>query len=165
MIILKYHIKRSDKEIKDKETMTKILKQTQYVTLAMVKDGEPYLVSLSHGYDEENNCIYIHSASEGKKLDYINANPNIWGQALIDKGYHENECSHLFASVMFKGKVTWLETPEEKDRAFKTMILQLEPNPERLLNKFIGSKNVHGTVTGRIDIEYMTGKISEEVNL
>ncbi len=63
---MKYHMLRHDKEITDEETLKKILKTTQYVTLAMVKDSEPYLVSLSHGYDEEKHCIYFHSPKKGK---------------------------------------------------------------------------------------------------
>ena len=76
---MKYHIRRKDKEITEQDQMKKILKTTNYVTLAMVKDGEPYLVSLSHAYDEAEHSIYFHSASEGKKLDYLRANPNVWG--------------------------------------------------------------------------------------
>jgi nitroimidazol reductase NimA-like FMN-containing flavoprotein (pyridoxamine 5'-phosphate oxidase superfamily) len=79
-----YHIRRKDKEIIEKEILTKILKKAKYVTIAMVKDGEPYLVSLSHGFDEKKGFIYFHSASEGKKLDYLKANPIVWGQAILD---------------------------------------------------------------------------------
>ncbi len=48
---MKYHMLRDDKEITDEGALKKILKTAQYVTLAMVKDNEPYLVSLSHRYD------------------------------------------------------------------------------------------------------------------
>jgi len=160
-----YHIRRKDKEITDPEQMKKLLKTTKYVTLAMVKDGEPYLVALSHAYDEAEHCIYIHSASEGKKLEYLHANPVVWGQAMQDHGYHKGECSHLYSSVMFKGRVEFIEDVEEKRRAFKAMILQLEPEPESIMDETLKSKGIPTTVVAKINIEYMSGKKSEEVPL
>jgi nitroimidazol reductase NimA-like FMN-containing flavoprotein (pyridoxamine 5'-phosphate oxidase superfamily) len=160
-----YHIRRKDKEITDKEKLKKILKEASYVTLAMVKDDEPYLVSLSHGYDEKKNCIYFHSASEGKKLDYMRVNPMIWGQAMLDHGYHVGECSHLYASVMFKGRVEFIDDIETKRQVFKTMIQQLEPNPDTIMDDMVNSKGIPTTVVGRINLEYMTGKKSVNVVL
>ncbi len=162
---MRYHVRRKDKDIKDEETMKKILRETSYVTLALVKDGEPYLVSLSHGYDEEENCLYFHSAPEGKKLDYIRENPIVWGQALMDHGYHKGECSHLYASVMFKGELEFIEDAEAKRHAFKTMVLQLEPEPDSIMDDMLGSEGIPSTIVGRINIEYMTGKKSDEVTV
>ncbi len=162
---MRYHVRRKDKEITDPEQLRKILKTTDYVTLAMVKDGEPYLVSLSHAYDEAEHCIYFHSAPEGKKLDYLRANPVVWGQALLDHGYHKGECSHLYASVMFKGRVEFIEDTETKRQVFKAMVLQQEPDPESIMNDMLSSMGIPTTVVGRIVIEEMTGKKSAEVTL
>jgi len=43
-------------------------------------DNEPYLVSLSNGYDEAINCLYFHCADEGKKAAYLKANSKLWGK-------------------------------------------------------------------------------------
>ena len=107
-----YHMRRKDKEFKEKTLLEKVLKDTQYVTLAMVDEGEPYLVTLSHGYDPENGRIYIHMANGGKKLDVLRKYPKVWGQAMHDHGYHKGECSHLYVSVMFKGKVNFIGDAE-----------------------------------------------------
>lgn len=162
---MRYHIRRQDKEITDSEDMKKILLDADYVTLALVKDNMPYLVSLSHGYDEEENCIYFHSASEGKKLEYMRTNPVVWGQAMLDHGYHKGECSHLYASVMFKGKIEFIEDVETKRYVFRTMINQLEPDPESIMDGLLSSKGIPTTVVGKINIEYMSGKKSAEVLL
>ena len=106
---MRYHVRRKDKEITDEAAMKRILKTTQYVTIAMARDNRPYLVSLSHGYDEEKHCVYFHCAREGKKLDYLKGNSSVWGQAVIDGEYVHGECSHNYASVMFSGDVTFLE--------------------------------------------------------
>lgn len=156
-------MRRTDKEFSDQESLSKVLKTTEYMSLAMVKDGEPYLVSLSHGYDETRNCLYFHSAEQGKKLDFLEANPNVWGQVLIDHGYAEGECSHRFISIMFKGKVRFLTSVEEKKNAFRVMINQLEPNPESIMDTMLSSEGLPSTVVGEISIEFMTGKKTPEL--
>ncbi|MBO3803034.1 MAG: pyridoxamine 5'-phosphate oxidase family protein [Candidatus Brockarchaeota archaeon] len=159
-----YHVRRKDKEITDARVLRKILKATKYVTIAMSKDNVPYLVSLSHGYDEGRNCLYFHCAPVGKKLDYIRSNNVVWGQALLDHGYAEGECDHLYASVHFKGTVSFVENPEEKRMAIECMMKQLDRKPGELIAG-IDAERLKGTTIGRIDIEYMSGKKSKEVTL
>jgi nitroimidazol reductase NimA-like FMN-containing flavoprotein (pyridoxamine 5'-phosphate oxidase superfamily) len=102
---MSYHIRRKDKEITNTTVLKKILRSTKYITIALSMNNQPYLVTLSHGYDEKQNCIYFHCAAEGKKLDYLNSNSTLWGQAILDYGYSEGNCTHLYASVHFSGKV------------------------------------------------------------
>ena len=160
-----YHMKRKDKEITDASVLKKILRSTRYVTVALCKDNQPYLVTLSHGYDENRNCIYFHCAKEGKKLDYLKSNNAVWGQAMLDYGYLEGQCDHLFASVHFRGKVAFLEQPEEKRLALECMIRQLDKNPESLAAKLVksDSERLKETVIGRIDLDYVSGKKSQEI--
>jgi hypothetical protein len=162
---MRYHLRRTDKEIKEKYKLEKILKETQYITLAMVKDGMPYLVSLSHGYDIENQCIYFHCANEGKKLDYLRSNPKVWGQVIIDQGYKLGECTHEYVTVMFQGETTFVEKLEEKKNAFRIMIKQLEEDPQPILDKFLNSEGIKNTIVGKIDIEFMTGKKTPEISI
>ena len=161
---MRYHVRRKDKEITDEAAMRKILKTTQYVTIAMSNDNRPYLVSISHGYDEENNCVYFHCANEGKKMDYLRANASVWGQVVIDGGYVHGECSHLYASVMFSGRVTLLEDRDERWHAISLMTRQLDEDAEPLIANR-RPESLDNTVIGRIDIDHMTGKKSEEIKV
>lgn len=156
-------MRRKDKEIADQKELRNILKSTKYVTLALSKDNRPYLVTLSHGYDEDRNCIYFHCATEGKKIDYLKSNNNVWGQAFIDHGYEEGQCNHLFSSVHFSGKVTFIEKPEEKVKAMQCMIRQLEKNPEPRIAK-LNAEKLKDALIGRIDMDYMSGKQPEKTN-
>jgi len=157
-------MRRKDKEITDVEVLKKILKSAKYMTVAMSKENQPYLVSLSYGYDEAHNCLYFHCATEGKKLNYLKANNTIWGQALLDYGYVQSECDHHYASVHFKGKVTFLSEPNEKIHAVQIMMRQLDKNPEQLIAK-LNVEKLKNTLIGRIDIEIMTGKKSKELTI
>jgi nitroimidazol reductase NimA-like FMN-containing flavoprotein (pyridoxamine 5'-phosphate oxidase superfamily) len=60
--------------------LERILKETNYVTLALAKDNEPYIVAISHSYDEEVGCLYFHCAPEGKKLYFMRANQSRGGK-------------------------------------------------------------------------------------
>ena len=49
-----YHaLRRKEKEIRDQAEMKAVLAGAKYVTVAMCRGDEPYLVTLSHGYDEK----------------------------------------------------------------------------------------------------------------
>jgi nitroimidazol reductase NimA-like FMN-containing flavoprotein (pyridoxamine 5'-phosphate oxidase superfamily) len=126
--------------------------------------GEPYLVSLSCGYDEKRNCVYFHCAGEGKKLVFLKANSCVWGQALLDFGYVEGECNHHFACVHFSGKVTFLEGVGEKRLAVECMVRQLDKNPDVLIEK-LSDERLEKVVVGRIDIDFMSGKKSKDVDV
>jgi len=161
---MSYHMRRKELEITDPATLKKILKSAKYITIALVKDNQPYLVSLSHGYDEDNNCIYFHCANEGKKIDYLKANNVVWGQAVLDGGYQEEECNHFFATTQFRGRVTFLKTIKEKQKAAEVMIKQLNKKPKKMITDTTPEK-LKTTIFGKINIEYMTGKKHGEIDI
>ena len=159
-----YHpLRRREKEISNPAEMKAILAGTQHVTVAMCRDNEPYLVTLSHGYDHEKNAIYFHCAGEGKKIDILKANDRVWGQALVDRGYAQGHCDHMFRSVQFSGRVSFVEAAAEKRRALGVMIRQLEREPEKVLAAQVTDASLAKVCIGRIDIEFLSGKRSEKV--
>ncbi|MCK5140685.1 MAG: pyridoxamine 5'-phosphate oxidase family protein [Candidatus Heimdallarchaeaceae archaeon] len=155
-------IRRKEKAITDEKILKKILSEVAYVTIALCKDNQPYLVSLSHGYDPDRNCIYFHCASEGKKIDYLKENNVVWGQAIIDKGYIQGSCDHLYATTQFKGKVTFVNDFEEKKEILINMVHKLDDNPDVLIEKQLTQQSISKITVGRIDIEYMSGKEAKE---
>lgn len=155
-------IRRKEKAITDKKILKKILTEVAYITVALCKDNQPYLVSLSHGYDPDKNCIYFHCASEGKKMDYLKENNVVWGQAIVDKGYIQGACDHLYATTQFKGKVTFVKDFEEKKEALTNMVHKLDDAPDVLIEKQLTQQSIAKITIGRIDIEYMSGKEAKE---
>ena len=153
---MSFHVRRKEREITDQEELKQVLAQTKYVTVALCKDNEPYLVALSHGYDKAHNCLYFHCASEGKKLVYAEANPKVWGQAVLDFGVTD-ECDYAYTCVHFRGTMTLVEDAEEKWRGLKALILQVALNPELKLSKVKPEKVAKVTI-GKIDIDYLSGK-------
>ncbi len=156
-------IRRKEKEITDSAEMIAILKQAKYIIVAMSLEDEPYLVTLSHGFDAERNCIYFHCARKGKKIDILKKNNLVWGQALRDDGYATGKCDHLYATTQFRGKVTFITDDNEKKHALRVMIEQLEDEPDQVYTEQVTDKAVKRVGIGRIDIEAMSGKRASEV--
>jgi nitroimidazol reductase NimA-like FMN-containing flavoprotein (pyridoxamine 5'-phosphate oxidase superfamily) len=156
-------IRRKEKAITDKNEMLEIILKAKYIIIAMCQDSVPYLATLSHGYDTERKCIYFHCAREGKKIDILKENNIVWGQALLDKGYVHGSCDHLYATTQFKGRVTFIDDIDEKKHALEVMIKTLENEPEKLMEDQLELESIKGVQIGRIDVEYMCAKKSENV--
>ncbi len=155
-VMTTFHVRRKDREITDLSEMKAVLKTTKYVTIALCMKNEPYLISLTHGYDEAKNCLFFHCAPEGKKLMYAQAHSKVWGQAMLDYGVTD-ECDYDYTSVHFSGKISFIKNLEEKQRAMQVLVTHLSNHPEEKLAKITPEK-LEKTLMGRIDIECMTGK-------
>jgi nitroimidazol reductase NimA-like FMN-containing flavoprotein (pyridoxamine 5'-phosphate oxidase superfamily) len=156
-------MRRNDKEITEETLVKAILSEAKHVTLAMSLGDEPYLATLSHGYDEEHDCIYFHCAPNGKKVEILKANPRVWGQALIDDGYQQGSCDHLYRTTQFRGRVVFVEDQGEREHALRLMIRHLDDDPEKIVESQITPHSMRRILVGRIDIDYMSGKKADKV--
>lgn len=157
---MSFHVRRKDREITTPSEMQYVLKTTKYVTIALCRDNEPYLVALTHGFDAERNCLYFHCAPEGKKLIYAQSNSCVWGQAILDFGVTD-ECDYAYISVHFSGKLSMITNAEEKRHALETLVRQASRTPEEKLAK-VKPEKLAKTTMFRIDITYMSGKKHQE---
>ena len=153
---MSFHVRRKDREIIDLTEMRQVFLNTKYVTVALCMHEEPYLVSLSHGYDQAKNCLYFHCAPEGKKLVILQVNNKVWGQAVLDFGVTE-ECDYAYTSVHFQGKMSLITDLTEKQHAIEVLVRQVSLNPEDKLAK-IKPEKLEKTTMGKIEITYMSGK-------
>jgi hypothetical protein len=113
---------------------------------------------MNYGFDAERNCFYFHCAPDGKKIAYLRANPNVWGQVIEDRGYLPGKCDHAYRSVHFGGRVAFLKSEEEKREALILMIQQLEPDPAPVIERLITQARLTKTAVGRVQVLEMTGK-------
>ncbi|MFX0075490.1 MAG: pyridoxamine 5'-phosphate oxidase family protein, partial [Candidatus Hermodarchaeota archaeon] len=133
-----------------------------YVTLSMCRDNEPYVITLSYGFDEDQTALYFHSANLGLKLDILKVNSSVCGTVIEDLGYLRGACSHKYRSVVFWGNMTIVNDVEEKKHGFDVLLNHLEENPGKLKKRFFKSENSYfDTCIMRLDIKKVTGKASE----
>lgn len=151
-------MRRQDRQLSDGETAA-VLRQGKYVVLSLCRENEPYIVTLSYGFDQSRNCLYLHCAQEGLKLEFCRANPAVCGTVIIDHGYADNECGHPFETVVLRGTVRFDETLEEKRHGVDTILDHLEHDPEAIRQKALKSDEIYKTITVlRLDIAEATGK-------
>ncbi|UJG41386.1 MAG: pyridoxamine 5'-phosphate oxidase family protein [Candidatus Heimdallarchaeum aukensis] len=150
-------IRRKEKAI-DEEEQLRILNRALYVTIAMCNNNIPYLVTLNFVLDNDQKCIYFHCAKKGKKIEILEKNNLIWGEAMLDFGYLEGECDHNYASVHFQSNVTFIEEFEEKKKALELLIEKFEKEPEKKNKEYLTEKSIINVKIGKINISYMSGK-------
>jgi nitroimidazol reductase NimA-like FMN-containing flavoprotein (pyridoxamine 5'-phosphate oxidase superfamily) len=66
-----YHLhNRPNRELKQESDINAIIKNGKFAVISMCRDNEPYIVTLSYGYDLEKKTLYFHCAQKGLKLDF-----------------------------------------------------------------------------------------------
>jgi nitroimidazol reductase NimA-like FMN-containing flavoprotein (pyridoxamine 5'-phosphate oxidase superfamily) len=121
---------KKEKEITSKEEILRILKKEKYAVIAMCRNNEPYIVTLSYGYDEEKNALFFHSSLKGLKLDFINENPNVCATIIEDRGYNNGQCEHHYSSLVIWGNMSIVQDIEDKKQAMGVLLNHLEENPD-----------------------------------
>ena len=144
--------------IADPQEFEPIIRSQKYLHLALCKENRPYLVTMNYAYDAQENSFYFHCASRGKKVDYLQANPLVWGEIIQDLGYLPGDCNHAYRSIQFEGKAEFLSNAADKKRALELLIEQLEPEPEKVKARLLTEKAIQKVSIVRVRVEYMSGK-------
>lgn len=118
----------------------------------------PYVVPMNFGYKDQ--CLYLHSASSGKKIEILKNNNNVCFEIDIDtqlvKSERPCDYSMKYLSVIGFGKAIFLDEKQERKRALHIIVGHyIETAPyeydEKLLDKLTIIK---------IEINQMFGKNS-----
>lgn len=150
-----FHMRRKEKEITDRAALDKVIANAKLCHIAMVDDGQPYVVPVTFGYG--NNAIYFHSAAEGRKIRIIRKNSrvcfNLVGDAQpVNIGVR---CTVKYCSVTGDGMAHIVEDETEKMNGFKLIVKQ---NLDHELD--IGPERLNNTLVIKIDILDIRGKQS-----
>jgi len=123
----------------------------------MSDDGQPYVVPLSYGY--KDNTFYLHSASEGRKLDILRKNDRVCieidNDCEIQRGDDACAWSMKYRCVIGFGRASFIDNDESKKKAFDVIMDHYSEGSHNYTEK-----KVKNTVIIKIDIEEMTGKQS-----
>ena len=155
-----YHIRRSDREITDKQELVSILKNGRYATIGLSKADEPYVVTLSYAYDPGENALFFHCAKEGRKIDYIKSNPRACATIIEDGGFDSGSCEHSYRSVVLSGTMLLIEDRTEIDRGIRLLIEQQEKKDQAhfFAKLKAGNKSYDNLQMLKMTVESMTGK-------
>lgn len=150
-----YHFQnRPNLEIKSKKEIRRILESGKYIVISMCRDNEPYIVSLSYGFDADKNSLYFHCAKKGLKLDFIRSNSLVCATVIEDGGYIMDECDHAYKSIVFWGKIKIINNRDEKKHGMQILLDHLEEK-QSVIEKFMvkSGDNFSGMEILRLDID------------
>lgn len=157
----KYHLRRIDKAIKSQDEIKEILKEAEFITLALCDGDEPYAIAMNFGYSEKDNALFFHCAKKGRKIDILKKNPKVCGTIIDDIGYQDGDCSHNYRSLTIFGKISFITENQDKYDALDVMYEHLESNPTTFkMNAKVNDKALDNIHILKFEIEHITGKKS-----
>ncbi len=124
-------MRRKELQITDIDDIFSVIECCNVVHVAMVdSSGAPYVAALNFGFDRKGNdlILYLHSAAEGKKIDILKKNPNVWFQMdcknELVPGSPGRPCSYSwnYESIMGSGYVTFLTEKAQQEHALNRII-------------------------------------------
>lgn len=156
----KYHLhNRPNREIINNSGINAILLNGKYAVISMCRENEPYIVTLSYGYDPKTESLYFHCAEQGLKLDFLNANSNVCATIIEDGGYAAGECGHWYRSVVFWGQMQIVDNLDEKKHGMRVLLYHLESNEAVIKEKLHKYEKCNSDVNIlRLDITQIHGK-------
>ena len=143
--------------IRSREEMESILRQEMLGFLGLCVGNLPYVVPLTYIYINGN--ILFHCAWEGKKMDYIRANPRVCftvGRQQEPVVCHPQgtQCAENHDSVICYGTARILEDETERWEALNAFYRAIVPSAEPITRKDAAS-----CCAVEIAIDEMTGRI------
>jgi uncharacterized protein len=160
---MNYHLQnKPDREITSAEEISTLLKKGKYVTIGLCRDNEPYVVTLSYGYDSANNALYFHAAPTGMKMDFLKANPNVCASIIEDGGYIQDVCKHPFKTLIIRGQLSVVEAMEEKKHGMRVLLGHLEEKPSVVQQLALESEGVFSRMAVlKLEIGEVHGKAGQ----
>ncbi len=152
------NMRKSNQEITDKKLLIAILESATICRVAMVDEGKPYLLPFNYGYS--NGAIYIHCASEGRKLDIIRTNPEAWFEvedtAELIPADQPCKWTTFYRSVMGSGTIQIIDDPAVKRYGLEVIMRQHGAEGEMVFE----DREVKNMLILKLEIGHLSGKQS-----
>ena len=153
-------MRRSDKLINDTEVIEQILNESSICRIAFSVDGEAYIVPVNYGY--KDNKLYIHSAPEGQKIDFIKKNNRVCFEMELDHEIVKDKiaCNWTtkYRSVIGHGTISIVR---EKSQKIEGLDIIMSKYGGPVKNSYSESA-LSRMILLVIDIDTLTGKQSGE---
>ena len=153
-------MRRADREILNLVDILEILDRCEVIRLAVCADDKPYIIPMNFAFETvgSGTFIYVHCASEGRKLEMVRHNPNVCFEA--DCSYETLEAQYAcnwgaqYESVIGEGIIAIIDSILEKTHALDLLMKRYG---------FVGKPEytpteVHAVTILRIHISSITGK-------
>ncbi len=150
-------MRREDKGIEDQDDIEAIIQRAIVCRIAFSENDVPYIVPVNFGYKDD--CLYFHSAPEGKKIEIIEQNNRVCFEVDIDQEVVRSatpcDWGMKYRSVIGFGKAFLVRDVEEKRKALNTIVEHYSGKPSDYPESAISNVAII-----KVEIESMTGKKS-----
>lgn len=138
------------------EDTKQLLERGEYGVLSLVSPNQsPYGVPMSYSVDAMN--IYLHCASEGQKIDYIQNNPQACFTIVGSTQILQSKFTTHYESVIATGTLTFVDDPSEKEKALMGLINKYSPDFVDEGRAYI-SRSLSETTVLKLSISALSGK-------
>jgi hypothetical protein len=155
-------MRRSDKEITDKNIIESILIKSDICRLGIIDSDTPYIVPLNYGYADGK--LYFHSAARGRKIELLKQNNRVSFEieyaSEIIKGDIPCNWTARYRSVMGTGSVEIIDDEQGIIHGLNTIMSHYGNNQRNYDNAYL--KRI---VIIILSIESLSGKQSGEWGL
>ena len=153
-------MRRSDKEVTDREEVEELLSNALVGRLGTCFDNIPYITPVNFVYDKDK--IYFHSAHEGRKIENIKYNQQVCFEvdeiiAIIPGRRMPCGSTTEYKSVIIFGDRGIVVDIDEKTFALNKLIEKYAPEAPRLPQSSDAAKRTNVLV---IDVKEITAKQS-----
>lgn len=157
-------MRRRDREVVDVAEKEAILGRVTCGHLAMLHDGKPYGVTLNFGWERDSAGSYVlwfHCAGEGRKIDALTANRNVWFFAEREGEFHEKVnaagqtyMTMTYESVAGEGTVEFVSGMDEKRHGLGVICARFTETPVSVIPDSV----VAATCVFKVVVPRMTAK-------
>jgi len=152
-------MRRTEREITDPQAIRAIMEEARVCRIGLADGGMPYVVPMNFGLGK--NCIYLHCAAEGRKLDIIRRNDRVCFEMDLFRevilGQSPCGCSCRYESVIGFGRAVIVDDAGEKKAALDRIMEHYGQQAPSAYKPEIIEK----TMVIRIAIERLTAKRRE----
>jgi len=147
-------MRRQDKALSPQMAET-LLESGEYGILSTVgQDGYPYGVPISYAYVD--GAIYIHSATEGRKVTNLHSNAKVSFCVIGFSQVQPHDFTVSFATAIASGRAHRVDG-EKKRKALEAIAAKYTDRSPKDIDDFIASEG-EKTAVFRIDVESLTAK-------
>ena len=149
-------MRRKEQEIKDKKVIKEILTESKICRIAIMDKNIPYIIPMNYGYS--NNCLYMHSAPSGKKIDLLKHSNKVCFEIDYASEIIKNDlsCDWLtkYRSLIGSGTIEIITDTEQKKQGLNILMAQ----HGKTKNNVYKEEQVKKIVILKLKIEQLTGK-------
>lgn len=154
-------MRRFKQQVTDEECKKVLAEEKRAAFSVIGEDGYPYTIPVNFYFDEEDNCIYLHGAREGHKIDALKTCNKVcfttWNQGFKKEDAWEWNAT----SVVVFGKVKFIEDRAIIEDKLRKLADKYYPTKEEIEAE-MSSSAFNRVQMLAIEIEHMTGKLVNE---